>query len=123
MIRVELPTNVLDKHRPSTLSTHKVTIQISLWSQVVQVPLEAHLYECPRLHATYHYWHLDEAKRPILPCSTCMADAQGLTLQYRWEYHSDYTQCRGCDQYFSFQKQKPTCAATCPYERVGHKDY
>jgi transcription elongation factor Elf1 len=119
-ISLTIPAKILDKNRPLKFSKHRLEVKVRLWDQEIPIAYEAYLYECLRKHTTYIYRHKDEELPVIVMCPQCGADSQGLTLMWRWEYHSDYTECRGCGQDFNFKKGEPSCKADCPYERVGH---
>lgn len=122
-VTIALPSKLLNRYRPLELKTYQIVVQIPILGQKVSVNFEAMLYECPKKHYTYIYQHTDEERRAIIACSKCGADAQGLTIKYRWEYHADYTECRGCGSGFDFKAGKPRCKKDCPYERIGHNQY
>ena len=119
-VAVTLPQAIFDRYRPSEFSKHRVTVNVPLLGTSVALDFDAYLYECPLEHITYVYRHADENNPEVMMCPECGADSQGLTLEWRWGYHSDYTECRGCGDWWDFQKSKPSCRPKCPYELVGH---
>ena len=122
-VEVVIPSEILDKYRPLKEKAYKVSVQIPIWGQKISINYEAMLYECVKKHATRIYQHTNEERQAIISCPKCGADAQGLTIEYRWDYHADYTECRGCGAGFDFKGGKPRCTKDCPYERIGHNQY
>lgn len=122
VLQLAVPQNVVDKVRPSKGTTFKIDADVFvMWGQPLRLPFFAHLWSCASGHSFVVYQHDNEPVVEIRPCSKCGADAEDLTNMWRWEYHSDYTACRGCGQGFSFQKKRKTCVSTCPYEKIKYR--
>jgi len=119
-VTVQIPDKILNRLGPQKFDKHSVTVNLAILDQQVSIVFQADVYICPKNHSTYVYHHKDEQKAAIVTCAHCGADAQCMTLKWRWEYHADYTVCRGCERFWSFKDNKQQCAPTCPYELIGH---
>lgn len=119
-VTIQISDKILNRLRPQKFDKHSVTINALVLDQQISIVFQADVYICPKNHNTYLYHHKDEQKAVIVTCAHCGADAQCMTLKWRWEYHADYTMCRGCERFWNFKDSKHQCAATCPYELIGH---